>query len=115
MYTQIASTLDSMGLSVVLEHPIEDDLIHIHVALLNSRTALQLEGTADHCTNDQKQLLGSTLLRRCTLEKHGWKVCCDPCFYAHGVMAWKEVGFTDREQGILQQLVLGHSRLDRFN
>lgn len=78
MYTQIASTLDSMGLSVVLEHPIEDDLIHVHVALMNSRTALQLEGTADRCTNDQKQLLGSTLLRRCTLEKHGWKVGCIP-------------------------------------
>ena len=78
MYTEMASALDSMGLSVVLDHPIEDDLIHVHVALMNSRTALQLEGTADHCTNDQKQMLGSTLLRRCTLERHGWKVSSLP-------------------------------------
>lgn len=74
----------------MLNHPIEDGLIHIHVALLHSRTALQLEGPADHCINDRQQLLGSALLRRRTLERHGWKVI-STFFCTTFCMAWISV------------------------
>ena len=90
-YREIASILSSMGLSAVLNHAIEDNLIRIPVALLHSRTALQLEDAADCCANDPQKPLGSALLRQNALQRHGWKVSCSfslhSChsFASHGV------------------------------
>ena len=74
VYGAIASTLSSMGLSVVLDHAIEENLIHIPVALLHSRSALQLDEALSHCSNDAAQLCGSAILQCNALQSHGWKV-----------------------------------------
>ena len=74
VYGAIASTLSSMGLSVVLDHAIEENLIHIPVALLHSRSALQLDEAVNPCSNDATQLCGSAILQGNALQNHGWKV-----------------------------------------
>jgi hypothetical protein len=76
---RVGHALAALGEAASLEHPTEDGLLTIDLALVRERIAIEVDGPS-HFTRNTLRPLGSMFARVALLEARGWRVVCVPFF-----------------------------------